>query len=148
MRPEAAPELHRRLAAAGARKITFGRFSQILFEESRIEMLAADPQPQVGHRRAIVDGSEATVLASSQISTTRVNRRSPAATPPGPRGGTNARTKPTRAGPSLSSKAALVALNKGDLDTARDYFQRVIEVDDPTSQAESAQARAMLDALP
>lgn len=76
LRPEAAPELHRRLAAAGARKITFGRFSQILFEESRIEMLAADPQPQVGHRRAIVDGSEATVLASSQILTGKFSNRS------------------------------------------------------------------------
>lgn len=76
LRPEAAPELHRRLEAAGARKITFGRFSQILFEESRIEMLAADPQPQVGHRRAIVDGSEATVLASSQILTGKFSNRS------------------------------------------------------------------------
>ena len=69
LHPEAAPELHRRLEAAGARKIRFGRFSQILFEESRIEMLAADPQPRVGHSRAIVDGKEVTVLASSQILT-------------------------------------------------------------------------------
>ena len=76
LHPEAAPELHRRLEASGARKITFGRFSQIRFEESRIEMLAADPQPQVGHRRAIVDGSEATVLASSQILTGKFCNRS------------------------------------------------------------------------
>lgn len=76
LHPEAAPELHRRLEAAGARKITFGRFSQILFEESRIEMLAADPRPRVGHQRAIVDGSEATVLASSQILTGKFSNRS------------------------------------------------------------------------
>ena len=76
LHPEAAPELHRRLAAAGARKITFGRFSQILFEESRIEMLAADPQPRVGHQRAMVDGEEATVLASSQILTGKFGNRS------------------------------------------------------------------------
>ena len=76
LHPEAAPELHRRLRSAGARKITFGRFSQILFEESRIEMLAADPQPQVGHQRAIVDGEEAAVLASSQILTGKFGNRS------------------------------------------------------------------------
>ena len=76
LHPEAAPELHRRLEAAGARKITFGRFSQILFDESRIEMLAADPQPRFGHRRAIVDGSEATALASSQILTGKFSNRS------------------------------------------------------------------------
>ena len=76
LHPEAAPELHRRLEAAGARKITFGRFSQILFEESRIELLAADPQPRVGHSRAIVDGKEVTVLASSQILTGKFSNRS------------------------------------------------------------------------
>ena len=76
LHPEAAPELHRRLEAAGARKISFGRFSQILFEESRIEMLAAAPQPQVGHQRAIVDGREATALASSQILTGKFSNRS------------------------------------------------------------------------
>ena len=76
LRSQAAPELHRRLEAAGATKIRFGRFSQILFEESRIEMLAADPQPQVGHRRAIVDGRGATVLASSQILTGKFSKRS------------------------------------------------------------------------
>ena len=53
LQPAVAPELHRRLETLGARKISFGRFSQILFDESRIEMLAADPQPQVGHRRAM-----------------------------------------------------------------------------------------------
>lgn len=76
LRPDVAPELHRRLEAAGARKITIGRFSQVLFEESRIEMLAADPQPRVGHRRALVDGSAATVLASSQILTGKFSNRS------------------------------------------------------------------------
>ena len=76
LHPEAAPDLHRRLEAAGARKIRFGRFSQILFEESRIEMLAADPQPRVGHSRAIVDGKEVTVLASSQILTGKFSNRS------------------------------------------------------------------------
>ena len=76
LHPEAAPELHRRLEAAGARKIRFGRFSQILFEESRIEMLAADPQPQVGHQRAIVDGREVNALASSQILTGKFSNRS------------------------------------------------------------------------
>ena len=76
LHPEAAPELHRRLEAAGARKIRFGRFSQILFDESRIEMLAADPQPQVGHQRAIVDGRETTALASSQILTGKFSNRS------------------------------------------------------------------------
>ena len=76
LNPQAAPELHRRLMAAGAKKISFGRFSQILFEESRIEMLAAEPQPQVGHQRAIVDGGEATVLASSQILTGKFSARS------------------------------------------------------------------------
>ena len=76
LQPEAAPELHRRLEAAGARKITFGRFSQILFHESRIEMLASDPQPQVGHQRATVDGGEAAVLASSQILTGKFGNRS------------------------------------------------------------------------
>lgn len=76
LHPEAAPELHRRLEASGARKITFGRFSQIRFEESRIEMLAADPQPRVGHSRAIVDGKEVTVLASSQILTGKFSNRS------------------------------------------------------------------------
>ena len=76
LHPEVAPELHRRLEVAGATKITVGRFSQILFEESRIEMLAADPHPQVGHRRAIVDGGEATVLASSQILTGKFSNRS------------------------------------------------------------------------
>lgn len=76
LRPEAAPELHRRLEAAGARKIGFGRFSHVLFEESRIEMLAAEAQPRVGHRRAIVDGGEAVVLASSQILTGKFGNRS------------------------------------------------------------------------
>ena len=76
LHPEAAPDLHRRLEAAGARKIRFGRFSQILFEESRIEMLAADPQPRVGHSRAIVDGKGVTVLASSQILTGKFSNRS------------------------------------------------------------------------
>ena len=76
LNPRAAPELHRRLAAAGAAKISFGRFSRILFEESRIEMLAAEPQPQVGHQRAIVDGEETTVLASSQILTGKFSNRS------------------------------------------------------------------------
>ena len=74
--PEAAPELHRRLEAAGAGKIGFGRFSQVLFEESRLEMLAAEAQPRVGHRRAIVDGGEAVVLASSQILTGKFGNRS------------------------------------------------------------------------
>ena len=73
---EAASELHRQLEAAGAREITFGRFSRILFEESRIEMLAAEPQPQVGHQRALVDGRAATVLASSQILTGKFVNRS------------------------------------------------------------------------
>ena len=45
-------------------------------------------------------------------------------------------------------KLALVALNKGDMDTAKEYFQQVIDVDDPTSQAEAAQAQATLNALP
>ena len=45
-------------------------------------------------------------------------------------------------------KLALVALNKGDLVTAKDYFQRVVDVNDPTSQAEAAQAQATLNALP
>jgi hypothetical protein len=76
LQPEAAPELHRRLEAAGARRITFGRFSQILFEKSRIEMLAADPQPRVGQRRAIVDGIEVTALASRQILTGKFSNRS------------------------------------------------------------------------
>ena len=76
LHPQAASEFHRRLAAAGARKISIGRFTQILFEESRIEMLAAEPQPQVGHQRAIVDGKEATVLASSQILTGKFSNRS------------------------------------------------------------------------
>lgn len=76
LNPRAAPELHRRLAAAGATKIGIGRFSRILFEESRIEMLAAEPQPQVGHQRAIVDGEETTVLASSQILTGKFSNRS------------------------------------------------------------------------
>ena len=76
LNPQAAPELHRRLVAAGAKKISFGRFSQILFEDSRIEMLAAEPQPLVGHQRAIIDGREATVLASSQILTGKFSNRS------------------------------------------------------------------------
>lgn len=45
-------------------------------------------------------------------------------------------------------KLALVALNKGDMDTAKKYFQQTIDVDDPTSQAEAAQAQATLNALP
>ena len=45
-------------------------------------------------------------------------------------------------------KLALVALNKGDMATAKEFFQRVIDVDDPTSQAEMAQAQATLNALP
>ena len=45
-------------------------------------------------------------------------------------------------------KLALVALNKGDMDGAKDYFQRVLDVNDPTSQAEAAQAQATLNALP
>lgn len=76
LQPEAAPELHRRLDAMGARKIRFGRFSQITFDESKIEILAAEPQPEVGHRRAIIDGSEATTLASSQILTGKLANRS------------------------------------------------------------------------
>ena len=76
LQPAVAPELHRRLETLGARKISFGRFSQILFDESRIEVLAADPQPHVGHRRAIVDGQEATTLASSQILTGKFSNRS------------------------------------------------------------------------
>ena len=76
LEPRAAPELHRRLEAVGARKISFGRSSQILFDESRLEILAADPQPQVGHRQSIVDGHEATTLASSQILTGKFSNRS------------------------------------------------------------------------
>ena len=76
LQPAAAPELHRRLEATGARKISFGRFSQILFAESRIEMLAAEPQPRIGHRRALVDGREATTLTSSQILTGKFANRS------------------------------------------------------------------------
>ena len=76
LQPAAAPELHRRLEATGARKISFGRFSQILFAESKIEMLAAEPQPRTGHRRALVDGREATTLASSQILTGKFANRS------------------------------------------------------------------------
>ena len=64
------------LEAAGARKISFGRFSQILFAESKIEMLAAEPQPRIGHRRALVDGREATTLTSSQILTGKFANRS------------------------------------------------------------------------
>lgn len=45
-------------------------------------------------------------------------------------------------------KLALVALNTGDMESAKDYFQRVIEVNDPTSAAETAQAQATLNALP
>ncbi len=45
-------------------------------------------------------------------------------------------------------KLALVALNKGDMDTAKEYFQRTIDADDPTSAAETAQAQATLNALP
>ena len=45
-------------------------------------------------------------------------------------------------------KLALVALNKGDMDTAKEYFQRTIDVNDPTSEAEAAQAQATLNALP
>ena len=45
-------------------------------------------------------------------------------------------------------KLALVALNKGDMDTAKEFFQRTIDVNDPTSEAESAQAQATLNALP
>ena len=76
LQPAATPELHRRLKAAGARKISFGRFSQILFAESKIEMLAAEPQPRIGHRRALVDGREATTLTSSQILTGKFANRS------------------------------------------------------------------------
>ena len=45
-------------------------------------------------------------------------------------------------------KLALVALNKGDIPTAKEYFQRVVDVDDPTSATETAQAQATLNALP
>ena len=45
-------------------------------------------------------------------------------------------------------KLALVALNKGDMATAKEYFQRVVDANDPTSQAEAAQAQATLNALP
>ena len=45
-------------------------------------------------------------------------------------------------------KLALVALNKGDMDTAKEYFQRTIDVNDPTSAAEATQAQATLNALP
>ena len=45
-------------------------------------------------------------------------------------------------------KLALVALNQGDMDTAKEYFQRTIDVNDPTSEAEAAQAQATLNALP
>ena len=76
LQPATAPELHRRLEAAGARKISFGRFSQILFAASKIEMLAAEPQPRIGHRRALVDGREATTLTSSQILTGKFANRS------------------------------------------------------------------------
>ena len=72
----AAPELHHQLEATGARKISFGRFSQILFAESKIEILATEPQPRIGHRREIVDGKEATTLASSQILTGKFANRS------------------------------------------------------------------------
>ena len=68
--------MHRRLEATGARKVSFGRFSQILFAESKIEMLAAEPQPRIGHRRALVDGREATTLTSSQILTGKFANRS------------------------------------------------------------------------
>lgn len=45
-------------------------------------------------------------------------------------------------------KLALVALNTGDIPTAKEYFQRVVDVDDPTSATETAQAQATLNALP
>ena len=43
-------------------------------------------------------------------------------------------------------KLALVALNKGDTATAKEFFQKVIDVD-PDSE-ESAQAAATISALP
>ena len=43
-------------------------------------------------------------------------------------------------------KLALVALNKGDTETAKQYFQQVVDVD-PSSE-EGAQAQATLAALP
>ncbi len=45
-------------------------------------------------------------------------------------------------------KLALVALNTGDMESAKEYFQRVIDVNDPTAAAETAQAQATLNALP
>ncbi len=45
-------------------------------------------------------------------------------------------------------KLALVALNTGDIATAKDYFQRVVDANDPTSATETAQAQATLIALP
>lgn len=76
LQPDAAPELHRRLADLGATRIEFNRFSRIVFERSRIEILAADPEPRIGHRPAIVDDAPAVVLATSQILTGKFANRS------------------------------------------------------------------------
>ncbi len=45
-------------------------------------------------------------------------------------------------------KRALVALNKGDMTTAKEYFQRVVDVNDSSSPEETQQSQNMLSALP
>ena len=45
-------------------------------------------------------------------------------------------------------KRALVALNKGDMTAAKEYFQRVVDVNDSSSPEETQQSQNMLNALP
>ena len=76
LQPEVNPEIARLLGEAGAERSSFGRLSEIYFRTGRIEILAAQPTPRVGHHRAVVEGYPATTLASSQILTAKMLNRS------------------------------------------------------------------------
>lgn len=77
LQPAAAPELHRRLEATGARKISFGRFSRILFAESKIDT----PRPgreRSGQRsipRSCLSSAKAYVLRPAARSVSQSSRR-------------------------------------------------------------------------
>ncbi len=74
--PDANPDFHHSLTKAGAKEIDIGRFSTIRFRGGRIEMLAANPEPQNGAITAKIDGLKTRVLSTTQILSGKFRNRS------------------------------------------------------------------------
>ena len=74
--PDANPDFHDSLTKAGAKKIEIGGFSTIRFRGGRIEMLAANPEPQNGAITAVIDGLRTRVLSTTQILSGKFRNRS------------------------------------------------------------------------